>query len=218
MAESKLQNGVAFTDVLNIHVYDGPTCQDLQDWKEMTPREIYETVKAQSATEEAMIDHLASAALTVDGPTTEIKGGMYNNTLIKSGKTGRCEMTDALADVHALESLGLIELSEGSDYQDWVITQNFAGTKLLIGDTVVADRKTGAMVPVHVIIFQFRPDSIPSFSFEAGNNATIDMNGDMLCTDIKLHDNDAGTVGAFWALIDDETPYPTQCETNAKNY
>ena len=198
MAQQLANGAFGVTEVVNVHVYAGPNCQDLNNWKSMKPSEIYAAVTG--TTEEAFIDHLTMFTTSMEGPTTEIKGGLYNNTLVKSGKTGRAEMTDALADMNAFVALGLLEKStDGSDVDSYSVTQNFGAVKCLTGDTCVMQRGTGKMVPVHIIVYQFLPDSIPSFAFEAGNAGTIDMSGDMLCTDVKIG---TGTVGTFWSIID----------------
>ena len=133
---------------------------------------------------ECSLDHLTVATLSTDGPSITINGGKYNNPLIKYGKTARCEMTDALGQMDALVALGGAEyIDETTPSKGIVVTDKFSEPVCLVGRSFVVDQKTGKHVPVTVFMYQFLPDSVPSFSFDSGNAATFDLNGDLLAVE-----------------------------------
>lgn len=132
------------------------------------------------------IDHLQVATLSTDGPSIEIQGGKFNNKLIKYGKTARCEMTDALGQMDVLVNLGGAEyLDEAAPGKGIVVTDKFGSPVVMVGDSFVVDKATGKHVPVKVILYEFLPDSTPSFAFDSGNAATFDLNGDLLAVEFK---------------------------------
>lgn len=154
------------------------------------------------------INHLQVATLSTEGPSIEIQGGKFNNKLIKYGKTARCEMTDALGQMDALVALGGAEyLDESTPGKGIVVTDKFGGPVVMVGDSFVVDQKTGKHVPVKVILYEFLPDSTPSFAFDSGNAATFDLNGDLLAVEFK--DNASANEcsdgsGAFFAIVFDD--------------
>lgn len=155
------------------------------------------------------LDHLTVATLSTDGPSITINGGKYNNPLIKYGKTARCEMTDALGQMDALVALGgadyIDDSSDANKAKGIAVTDKFGAPVLIVGDSFVVDQKTGKHVPVKVILYQFLPDSTPSFAFDSGNAATFDLNGDLLAVEFKQAESEecGESSGNFFALIFD---------------
>lgn len=160
------------------------------------------------------IDTLKVANATQEGPTKTITGGQYTNPLIKFGKTSRLEMQDALGNADAIEALGgavneWIEStdSEGKTIETYTalhVGSEFAGTKLLIGDSFIMDKKSGKQVDVKIIFYQFLPDSIFNLTQDSEGDATVfDMNGDLLTTNILIADKDGGklTRGMFYSIV-----------------
>lgn len=141
----------------------------------------------------ATIKHLQVATLSTEGPSLEISGGKFNNKLIKYGKTARCEMTDALGQANVLVALGGAEMDGAGNIS---ITDKFGAPVTIIGDTFVVDQKTGKHIPMKVILYQFLPDSTPSFAFDSGNAATFDLNGDLLAVEHVVTNADEGSEGS----------------------
>ena len=168
---------------------------------------LIDMAKAAPATGDKLLctlDHLQVATLSTEGPSIEIQGGKYNNKLIKYGKTARCEMTDVLGQMDALVALGGAEYSKSNGaITGIVVTDKFGGPVCIVGDSFVVDKKTGKHVPVKVILYEFLPDSTPSFAFDSGNAATFDLNGDLLAVEFA-DDNSANACGdgsgAFFAI------------------
>ena len=156
------------------------------------------------------IDHLQVANLTTDGPNLTINGGKYNNTLLKYGKTARCEITDALAQLDALVALGGADwVNDSAHPEDGIaITDKFGSEVCLIGKTFVVDQKTGKHIPMHLVMYKFLPDSTPAFAFDSGNAATFDLNGDLLAIDVADANATAclASSGYFFSLI------PSNCD------
>lgn len=175
-----------------------------------TPADYYTAIIAKTAI--GHIDHLQVATLSTDGPNITIQGGKYNNALIKYGKTARCEMTDALGNADALIALGGAELKGDA----LSITDKFGKAVTLVGDAFVVDKATGKHVPVHVLMYQFLPDSTPSFAFDSSNAATFDLNGDLLATELGSSTAGSGqecpdAMGYFFSLI------PVNCSLESSN-
>lgn len=160
------------------------TVMDVKVYKYLKPtagKTVAEHLAAVEATDAiATIDHMQVATLSTDGPSIEIQGGKFNNKLIKYGKTARCEMTDALGQADALVALGGAEIDEAGNIS---ITDKFGAPVTIVGDTFVVDQKTGKHIPMKVVLYQFLPDSTPSFAFDSGNAATFDLNGDLLAVE-----------------------------------
>ena len=175
----------------------------------------------------ARLDTLKVANANQEGPSKTVTGGQYSNPLIKYGKTMTLEMQDALGNARALDALcGTVseagswldssESTEDSDdegtvnYDDvWAlhVTADFAGPKLIIGDTFFIDQESGQQVKALIAFYQFLPDSIFNLTQDAEGDATVfDMNGSLLATDILIH-NIKGTKvvhGAFYSIVDPE--------------
>lgn len=192
--------------VMNAYVI-GNTQSKVESWAALTPNEIYTTDLAtviSGKTYDAFIDHLKFANLNATGPDITITGGKRSNTLLKFGKSMRCEMQSALCDYKALVALGGAEFDETNG--SLTITDSFKGPVTIVGDTFVVDQATGEEYPVKIIIYQFLPDSIISLTQDEATAATFDLNGDVQSVDIK---NVAGsgstmaTMSAFYSFIDE---------------
>lgn len=157
------------------------------------------------------LDTLKIANVTVDGPNKTVTGGRYSNALIKFGKSARLEMQDALGNAAAIEALcgGFQEWDNASSTDKLTglhIGEDFAGPKMIIGDSFFIDQKTGQQVKVGIVFYQFLPDSIFNLTQDAEGDATVfDMNGDLLTTEILVGDN-AGSKslvhGVFYSIVD----------------
>lgn len=139
----------------------------------------------------ADIDSLKIANVTVEGPSKTITGGQYSNPLIKFGKTARLEMQDALGRAKAVEAFGGSVNEYGEAEYKTVkamhITEDFAPTRLVIGDSFFISKATGQQVKVKIIFYQVLPDSIFNLSQDSEGDATVfDMNADLLTTVIKI--------------------------------
>lgn len=168
-----------------------------------TPKEYLDAVTATPSKRIGHIDHLQIATLSTDGPNITIQGGKYNNALIKYGKTARCEMTDALGNADALVALGGAMLDDDGNLS---ITDKFGKAVTLVGNAFVVDKETGKHVPVKVLMYQFLPDSTPSFAFDTGNAATFDLNGDLLAIELGSNTVASGqecpdAMGYFFSII-----------------
>lgn len=203
---SYFDNNKAFgiTTVLDVKVYD--LIESNYDGAH-TPAQIAAAYAL--ATPKCVIDHLQVATLSVSGPDITIQGGKGNNTLIKAGKAARCEMTDALGQADALVELGGAILDAAGNL---TITEKFPGPVALIGNAYVVDKETGRQVPVKVIMYKFLPDAIPTFTFDAGNASTFDLNGDLLSVNISLPSDAEGTCAysneAFFSIIPEDCALP----------
>ena len=199
--------------VLNVKIYSGPSTATLANWSTNSAKNIYNLITigtvAGTAPEApatatpvlATLDHLQVTNLTTNGPTITINGGQNNNVLIKYGKSARCEITDALGQADALVAIGGAEVDTDGNMN---ITDKFPGPVTIIGDGFVVDQKTGKHVSVHVLMYQFLPDAVTSFSFSAGNAATFDLPGDLLGTQIgsDVTANGCGySTSTFYSII-----------------
>jgi hypothetical protein len=162
------------------------------------------------------LDTLKIANATQEGPSKTVSGGQYSNPLIKFGKSMRLEMQDALGSAAAMDALcGTVsEASAASGQVSYAsvygihVTEDFNGPKTIIGDTFFIDQKTGQQVKALIVFYQFLPDSIFNLTQDAEGDATVfDMNGDLLTTNITVHDINGGDLvhGVFYSIVD-----PTQ--------
>lgn len=166
----------------------------------------------------ARLDTLKIANATQEGPTKTVSGGQYSNPLIKFGKSMRLEMQDALGSAKALDALcGTVSEGVGAsdatgtapmDYSSihaLHVTEDFNGPKLIVGDTFFIDQITGQQISALIVFYQFLPDSIFNLTQDAEGDATVfDMNGDVLTTNIIIHDR-AGKKqvhGVFYSVVD----------------
>lgn len=193
--------------VMNVDVYEGPA--DLEAWESMDAAQILSSLSNRIC----RIDTLKIANATQEGPSKTVTGGQYSNPLIKFGKSMRLEMQDALGDARALDALcGTVSeaaAADGAVDYDQVyavhVTEDFNGPKTLVGDTFFIDQKSGQQVKAKIIFYQFLPDSIFNLTQDAEGDATVfDMNGDVLTTNIIVHDihGNAQSHGVFYSIID----------------
>ena len=162
------------------------------------------------------LDTLKIANATQEGPTKTVSGGQYSNPLIKFGKSMRLEMQDALGNAAALDALCGTVSESGAAYSNTAVfyasvgavhvTEDFCGPKTIIGDTFFIDQKTGQQIKALIVFFQFLPDSIFNLTQDAEGDATVfDMNGDVLTTNIKIHDQTGAKElehGVFYTILD----------------
>ena len=118
-------------------------------------------------------------------------------------------MQDALGNAAAIEALtgGVQEFNMGTENTivGLHFGEDFAGPKMIIGDSFFIDRKSGQQVKVKIVFYQFLPDSIFNLTQDAEGDATVfDMNGDLLTTVIQVPDK-AGTGkvshGLFYSIL-----------------
>lgn len=129
------------------------------------------------------LDTLKIANITQEGPTKEIKGGKYANTLIKYGKTARIEMQDALGRAETMVKFF------GCDYDEengiLSITDKFPGPFAIEGKTFFIDQETGDKVDVYIFIPQVAPDALLTLNQDAEGDATVfDLNGSLNITKV----------------------------------
>ena len=221
MAYSKLTNGsTAFSDMMNefgvvtvmnadIYELDGNYSFETHTAAEI--RDHYKGLK-DSVLHLATIDTLKVANITVEGPNKTVSGGQYSNPLIKFGKSARLEMQDALGRADAIEAFGgaVNEFDgQGGSRIAMHITEDFAPTRLIIGESFFISRKTGHQVKVDIMFYQVLPDSIFNLTQDAEGDATVfDMNADLLTTDILVGhaDNTNSKHGVFYSILDKSTP------------
>lgn len=157
------------------------------------------------------LDTLKVANITVEGPNKTVTGGRYSNPLIKFGKSARLEMQDALGDATAIEAFGGA-VNEFSDSAKQTITamhvtEDFAPTRLIIGDSFFIGRESGKQVKVNIIFYQVLPDSIFNLTQDAEGDATVfDMNADLLTTEISIGTDGTNSVqhGVFYSIVEDK--------------
>lgn len=145
----------------------------------------------------ATITTLKMSNLIQSGPELTIQGGVRNNILVKHGKSLRCEMQDALANIDALVAMGGAQLDAQSAL---TITEKFGGPVLILGDTIMIDQESGAEKKVQIVIYQFLPDSILSINLGADSAATFDLNGEVVSTEILKVGSTLGKV--FYSIVD----------------
>ena len=207
VAASKSCHNLGVVTVMNAEIHK--IASD-EDFSKLTATQIRAKYKGKVDTLLAEIDTLKVANITVEGPNKTVTGGRYSNPLIKFGKTARIEMQDALGRANAVEAFGgcVNEYSDASltSVEAMHVTEDFAPTRLIIGETFFISRETGKQVKVDIVFYQVLPDSIFNLTQDAEGDATVfDMNADLLTTEIKM-DDDNGTVhGVFYSIIPQTT-------------
>lgn len=200
---AEMMNGFGVVTVMNAEIHE---IASGEDFSSQTAAQIRTKYKGNSSTLLAEIDTLKIANVTVEGPNKTVTGGRYSNPLIKFGKSARIEMQDALGRANAVEAFGGC-VNEYSDngYTQVVamhVTEDFAPTRLIIGETFFISRKTGKQVKVDIVFYQVLPDSIFNLTQDAEGDATVfDMNADLLTTEIKMDDADNTVHGVFYSII-----------------
>ena len=220
---SAMMNAFGVVTVMNAKVFELPT----KDFKfsDHTAEDIREDLK--DATEGtattlgftllADIDSLKIANVTIEGPNKTVTGGQYSNPLIKFGKSARLEMQDALGRAKAVEAFGgsVNEYGEAGykNVKAMHVTEDFAPTRLLIGDSFFISKATGQQVRVKIIFYQVLPDSIFNLNQDAEGDATVfDMNADLLTTVILVGKDGTESVehGVFYSIVPAEAEEPTE--------
>lgn len=207
-----MEGGFGIVTVMNAKVYPA---LEAAEYAEKTAYDIVTEYNVDNHADLiCKIDTLKIANVTEEGPTKTISGGQYSNPLIKFGKSARLEMQDALGRSEAIEALC-------GGFQEWDATgegeaetktitslhfgEDFAGPKMIIGDSFFIDRKSGQQVKVVLAFYQFLPDSIFNLTQDAEGDATVfDMNGDLLTTEITVGDKDGTPIkhGVFYSIVD----------------
>lgn len=188
----------AIVTVMNAKVYR-PTKLMIDSWKTKAPSAILTDFKEEDVIAE--IDHLKFANLVMSGPDITITGGRYANTLVKFGKSLRCEMQSALCDQKALVELGGASYDEADG--SLTITDKFPGPVSIVGDTFIVDQASGEQIPVKIIVYQFLPDAIVSLTQDEATAATFDLNGDVMTVAIDGDDGSCPTsISAFYSIVD----------------
>ena len=225
MAYSKLETGgstfnqmmkaFGVVTVMNAHVYELDDACKFQEKTAEQIRDHYKNLGEDSPKHLAFIDTLKVANISVDGPNKTVTGGQYSNPLIKFGKSARLEMQDALGRADAIEAFGgaINEYKEDSftNVVAMHVTEDFAPTRLIIGESFFIDRKTGRQVKVDIIFYQVLPDSIFNLTQDPEGDASVfDMNADLLTTEILVGHKDGKpyTHGVFYSILEQE-PSPT---------
>ena len=204
-----MENGFGIVTVMNAKVYN---CLGADEYAAKTAYDIAGT----PGKELCEIKTLKIANVSQEGPTKTITGGQFSNPLIKFGKTARLEMQDALGKADVIECLG-------GGFREWDGTaqtkltglhfgEDFAGPKMIIGESFFIDQKSGKQVPVTIIFYQFLPDSIFNLTQDAEGDATVfDLNGDLLTTIINVGNNDGSGYeqhGVFYSIIEKTSATP----------
>ncbi|MBO5947571.1 hypothetical protein J6Q66_01900 [bacterium] len=194
-----MKNGFGIVTVMNAQVYEALPVSVL---KTKTAYDIVKEAKDPICT----LDTLKVANVTEEGPNKTITGGQYSNPLIKFGKTARLEMQDALGNAAAIEALtGGVQEFNDTTIVGLHFGEDFAGPKMIIGDSFFIDRISGQQVKVKIVFYQFLPDSIFNLTQDAEGDSTVfDMNGDLLTTDIMVGDIEGTQIehGVFYSIID----------------
>lgn len=200
---SEMMNAFGVVTVMNADVYEIPAGYDFSS---KTAETIRNEFVGGNYTKLATIDSLKIANITVEGPNKTVTGGRYSNPLIKFGKSARLEMQDALGRADAIEAFG----GSVNEYIDakytqvaaMHITEDFAPTRLIIGDSFFISKKNGQQVKVKIIFYQVLPDSIFNLNQDAEGDATVfDMNADLLTTEIKMNDATGTVHGVFYSIV-----------------
>jgi hypothetical protein len=206
---SMMNNGFGIVTVMNALVFPAQT-SDYYSGK--TAHDIVATFTKDHADLICKLDTLKIANVTQEGPTKTVSGGQFSNPLIKFGKSARLEMQDALGNSKAIEALcgGFQEWSDAgkANLVGLHFGEDFAGPKMIIGESFFIDRKTGKQVKVKIVFYQFLPDSIFNLTQDAEGDATVfDMNGDLLTTVILVGDDGSKNQehGVFYSIVE-ETP------------
>ena len=208
---SQMMNAFGVVTVMNAHVYELDDACKFQEKTAEQIRDHYKNLGEGSPKHLAFIDTLKVANITVDGPNKTVTGGQYSNPLIKFGKSARLEMQDALGRADAIEAFGgaINEYKEDSftNVVAMHVTEDFAPTRLIIGESFFIDREKGRQVKVDIIFYQVLPDSIFNLTQDAEGDATVfDMNADLLTTEILVGHKDGKpyTHGVFYSILEQE--------------
>ena len=223
---NKMMNAFGVVTVMNAHVYKlDETCK-FENKTAAEIRDHYKTLNTDSSKHLAFIDTLKVANITVDGPNKTVTGGQYSNPLIKFGKSARLEMQDALGRADAIEAFGgainEFDSEHSSNRIAMHVTEDFAPTRLIIGESFFIDRETGRQVKVDIIFYQVLPDSIFNLTQDAEGDATVfDMNADLLTTEILVGHSDGEnyTHGVFYSILEHSegsAPYTVSVDTQGK--
>ena len=207
---SEMMNAFGVVTVMNADVYEIPEVKtgEFLGFDKYTAEGLRdELIKTNGFfTKLARIDSLKIANVTVEGPNKTVTGGQYSNPLIKFGKSARLEMQDALGRADAIEAFG----GSVNEYEDEAytkvkamhVTEDFAPTRLIMGDSFFISKKTGQQVKVRIIFYQVLPDSIFNLNQDAEGDATVfDMNADLLTTEIKMDDEKETVHGVFYSIV-----------------
>ena len=208
---SEMMNAFGVVTVMNADVYEIPeiTTGGFLGFDKYTAEGLRDELLKTSDglfTKLARIDSLKIANVTVEGPNKTVTGGQYSNPLIKFGKSARLEMQDALGRADAIEAFGGA-VNEYSDADKKLVatmhvTEDFAPTRLIMGDSFFISKKTGQQVKVRIIFYQVLPDSIFNLNQDAEGDATVfDMNADLLTTEIKMNDEAETVHGVFYSVV-----------------
>lgn len=200
---AEMMNGFGVVTVMNAEIHE---IASNENFSTQTAEQIRTKYKGNASTLLASIDTLKIANVTVEGPNKTVTGGRYSNPLIKFGKSARLEMQDALGRADAVEAFGgcVNEYSDAAykNVSAMHITEDFAPTRLILGETFFISRKTGKQVKVDIVFYQVLPDSIFNLTQDAEGDATVfDMNADLLTTEIKMDDADGTVHGVFYSII-----------------
>ena len=205
---SQMMNAFGVVTVMNDDVYELDEACEFKNNTASQIRDYYKNLGENDPKHLAFIDTLKVANITVEGPNKTVTGGQYSNPLIKFGKSARLEMQDALGRADAIEAFGgaINEYeSNGGLMTGMHVTEDFAPTRLIIGESFFIDRKTGRQVKVDVIFYQVLPDSIFNLTQDAEGDATVfDMNADLLTTEILVGHSDSQnhTHGVFYSILE----------------
>lgn len=208
---SEMMNAFGVVTVMNADVYEIPEVKtgEFLGFDKYTAeglRDAILTENQQIFKKLARIDSLKIANVTIEGPNKTVTGGQYSNPLIKFGKSARLEMQDALGRADAIEAFG----GSVNEYEDQActkvkamhVTEDFAPTRLIMGDSFFISKKTGQQVKVRIIFYQVLPDSIFNLNQDAEGDATVfDMNADLLTTEIKMNDTAKTVHGVFYSVV-----------------
>lgn len=148
----------------------------------------------------------------MEGPTKEIKGGKYADTLLKYGKTATIEIQDALGKAEALDALcgGLAQWLEDSSatpsmtYNGLHFGQDFAPDVTILGESFFIDKESGQQVPVNIIIYKMTPDSLFNLTQDAEGDASVfDMNGTLNVQELLVPNASGSTVthGLYYSIL-----------------
>lgn len=200
---AEMMNGFGVVTVMNAEIHE---IASGENFSLQTAKQIRTKYKGNASTLLAEIDTLKIANVTVEGPNKTVTGGRYSNPLIKFGKSARIEMQDALGRANAVEAFGgcVNEYTDAefTQVEAMHVTEDFAPTRLIIGETFFISRKTGKQVKVDIVFYQVLPDSIFNLTQDAEGDATVfDMNADLLTTEIKMDDSDNTVHGVFYSII-----------------
>lgn len=210
---SMMKDGFGVVTVMNARIFEYDKVTRNFDFSTKTADQIAtELLRLANINDSSYIcrlDTLKIANITEEGPTKTVTGGQYANPLIKYGKTARIEMQDALGTAAAIEALcgGIREWSDALDGNNMIALhfgQDFAGAKVILGDSFFIDRASGKQVKVQIIFYQMLPDSLFNLTQDAEGDATVfDMNGDLAVTQVLVGTENGTPVshGLFYSIV-----------------